>query len=106
VKEKFMRKLFVVLACVLMIAACSRDKAEESTQPESAINSTGDTAAYPSDTTGTATGTSATAPMAATGTTEVTPTDTSSTITTPTTTTAGETSATETSSTVVSTTTR
>jgi hypothetical protein len=102
-----MRKLFLVLLSVLLTVACNRDAVERTETADTGATTTvsGDTAPS-TDTTVTMTGTSATAPIAATGTEIVTPTETSSTIVTPTTTTASMTSPTETSSTVVTTTTR
>src|SRR5688572_30981514 len=94
-----MRKLILVFLCVILAAACNRDRAENT---DTAGTGTA-TAPAVDETTTTMSGTSDTAPIQAVGTTEVTPTDTSSTIVTPTTTTAGITSPTETSSTVVTT---
>jgi hypothetical protein len=100
-----MRKLILVFLCVTLCVGCNRDAAEN-TETASIETSAYDTAPAASETTATMTGTSATAPIQAIGTTEVSPTDTSSTIVTPTTTTASVTTPTETSSTVVTTTTR
>src|SRR5688572_13668094 len=98
-----MRKLILVFLCVILVAACNRDRAENT---DTGATSTDSAVPASNETTATMTGTSATAPIQATGTTEVSPTDTSSTIVTPTTTTASVTTPTETSSTVMSTTTR
>lgn len=100
-----MRKLILVFFCVILAAGCNRDRAENT---DTAGTGTDAATSAPSvnETTATLSGTSDTAPIQASGTTEVSPTDTSSTIVTPTTTTASVTTPTETSSTVMTTTTR
>lgn len=95
-----MRTLSVMFLALMLVAGCNRDKVEENNPPESATAT--DTAAQAA--TVETTGTSSTAPIAASGTDVVTPTDTSSTIVTPTTTTMSVTTPTETSATVATTT--